>query len=224
MNPHASYKCAGRLLMALAAITSILVISGCGGGSSSTPPPNQSGFSNSSLSGTYVISISGTDVNTSSEVVPFAIVGTITTVGGGTFTGGTVDVNDPGNTGVNLGQTVSGSYTINSDGRGTGTLTTTAAGSFGIDFVLNSTGHGLITRFDGIGTGSGTIDMQTVATSLTGSYAFSLSGSDSSGDPLATVGAFTLNSTSIAGTQDFNDDNTSAGLSDLNLGGSVTLA
>jgi hypothetical protein len=232
MNPHASHKCAGRLLMVLAAITSILLISGCGSGSSSTPPPNQSGFGTNSLNGTYVISVSGTDVSTTTgtaEVVPFAIVGTIVANGTGGITGGTVDINDPGNTGVNIGQAVNASgsgYQINTDGRGTATVVTPVA-TVDFDLVLTSTSNGLISRFDDsgtdIGTGSGTIDLQSAATTLTGSYAFSLSGTDPSGNPLATVGAFTLTSTSIAGAQDFNDGNTSAGFLDLALSGSATL-
>ncbi|MGB8012993.1 MAG: hypothetical protein WCF68_15375 [Terriglobales bacterium] len=224
MNPLASPKCAARLLMALAAIATILSAVGCGS-SSSSPAPNPGGFSNTSLNGTYVISISGTDINNSSQIVPFSIVGTITTVGGGTFTGGTIDVNDPDNTGVNLAQTVSGTYSISSDGRGTGTLTTPAAGSFGIDFVLTSTSHGLITRYDNVGTGSGTIDLQTSPIPIpAGSFAFSLSGAiASTGNPLGTVGAFTLDSSgnieANTGTEDFNDDGT--GFPDLALSGFV---
>ncbi|MGA2979804.1 MAG: hypothetical protein ABSD76_09455 [Terriglobales bacterium] len=224
MNPLACTKCAGRLLMALAAIFSILLIAGCGS-SSSAPTPNSGGFSDSNLSGTYVISMSGTDLDSNGVPVPFAIVGTITANGKGAITG-TIDINDPGNTGVNLGQTLgsNSSYNITQDGRGTGTLTTTSAGSFGIDFVLTSNSHGLITRFDPVGTGSGTIDLQTAVTSLTGSYAFSLSGADSGGNPLGTVGAFTLSSNSITGTEDFNDDLTSGdGYTDLTLSGQVVL-
>ncbi len=224
MNPLACTKRAGRLLMALAAITSILLMAACGS-SSSGPATNPVGFTNASLSGTYVISMSGTDVNSAGDVVPFAIVGTIAANGKGGITG-TVDINDPGNTGVNIGQAVgsNSTYNITQDGRGTGTLTTTSAGSFGIDFVLTSNSHGLITRFDPIGTGSGTLDLQTAVTSLTGSYAFSLSGTDSGGNPLGTVGAFTLSSNSITGTEDFNDDLTSGdGYTDLTLTGQVVL-
>jgi hypothetical protein len=69
--------------------------------------------------------------------------------------------------------------------------------------------HGLVTEFDGIGTGSGTLDLQTGVTSLSqlaGPYAFSLSGIDSNGDFFAATGAFTLNSSGniTAGVEDFN--------------------
>ena len=114
---------------------------------------------------------------------------------------------------MNLGQAVSGTYGITPDGRGAGTLKT-SVGSFGIDFVLTSNSHGLITRFDGNGTGSGTFDRQGSASqSSLGSLAFSLSGADPSGNPLGTVGAFTLDSSGSvsSGTQDFNDDGSSSG-------------
>ena len=226
MNPLGPARCAARLLMALTAIASILLLASCGSGSS-LPTPNKEGFGDGNLSGTYVISISGTDVNGSSDVVPFAIVGTIVANGKGGITGGTVDINDPGNTGVNPGVAVNptgSGYQIGTDGRGTGTLNVTIGSttvSFGIDFVLTSAGHGLITRFDGVGTGSGTIDPQTSPIPIpTGSFAFSLSGVDPSGDPLGTVGAFTIGSSSISGTEDFNDDATSGpGYTDLTLGG-----
>ncbi len=199
MNSLASYKCIRPLLMTLAAISGLALAAGCGSNGGSHTP-NGSGFSNSNLSGTYVVSISGKDLNTTTgDVVSFAIVGTITANGSGGITGGSVDINDPSNTGVNLGQTVSGTYGITPDGRGAGTLQT-SVGSFGIDFVLTSNSHGLITRFDGDGTGSGTFDRQgTASQSSLGSLAFSLSGADPSGNPLGTVGPFTLDSSGSGG-------------------------
>src|SRR5208282_1522679 len=127
MNPHACTKRAGRLLMALAAISSILLMAACGSGSS-LAVPNPGGFTNSNLKGTYVISIAGTDVNLAAETESFfAIVGTISTDGSGNITGGTVDINDAnlGAPGVFTAQTLSQStYSISTDGRGTGTLVT----------------------------------------------------------------------------------------------------
>ncbi len=226
MHPLASTKCAGRLLMALTAITSTLFIASCGS-SSSSPAPNPQGFNDGSLTGTYVISISGTDVNSSNSIVPFAIAGTIAANGKGGITGGTVDINDPGNLGVLIGQAVNSSssgYQVGQDGRGSGKLVVASGATFDFEFVLTSASHGLISRFDGFGTGSGTIDIQTSVTSLTGSYAFSLSGTGSGGNPLGTVGAFTLSSNSITGTEDFNDDFTSGtGFTGLTLTGQVVL-
>jgi hypothetical protein len=218
MNPPTCATYAGRLLMALAAIASIVVASGCGNNNNFVPP-NNNGFSNSDLMGTYVLSVSGTDVNVGQETSSFfAIVGAISADGNGNITGGTVDINDPDLGGVFTGQTVSPStYRVTQDGRGTGTLVT-PQGTFGLDFVLTSNSHGLITRFDTGGSGSGTLDLQGSATQTSlVSLAFSLSGADAGEAPLAGVGAFTLNSsgTITAGVQDFNDDGSSAGLTEL---------
>ncbi|MGO8985109.1 MAG: hypothetical protein ACLPHI_14625 [Terriglobales bacterium] len=232
MNPLAPPKYAIRLMSALAAIAGIFLATGCS--SSNSVSPNNNGFNNSNLSGTYVISISGTDVNNEGTEAFFALVGTITADGAGNIQGGTVDINDLNLTspGVFPGQSLSKSaYNVNQDGRGSGTLIT-PVGTFGIDFVLTSSSHGLITRFDSGGSGSGTIDIQgsTTQGALT-SLAFSLAGVDySNGGPLGTVGAFTLNSNGngliTSGLQDFNDDGDSAasGTTGANLGGSLILS
>jgi len=203
------------------ALSTLALLVGCGGGSSSPPPvpPPNGGFSNSNLSGTYVFSVSGTDVNND----PVQIVGSFTANGSGGngkggITGGTLDIADPGFEALktpvapvltNSPIASSSSYTVSVDGRGQATLvTSTPFGDIILDFVLSSSSHGLVTEFDGNASGSGTLDLQSTAT-LAGAYAFSLSGSDgSSGYPLATVGAFTVGSGgTIAGAEDFNDAN-----------------
>ena len=59
MNPLASAKCAQRLLMALAAASALMFLAACS--SSSSTSVNKQGFSNTSLSGTYVFSSQGFD-------------------------------------------------------------------------------------------------------------------------------------------------------------------
>ncbi len=141
MNPLASTKCAGRLLMALAAISSIILMAACGSGG---PPaiPNPVGFTNSSLNGTYVFSSSGSDANGNA----LAMAGTFAANGSGGITGGMMDVVDialdvtpgpPNPTAQPI--TTSSSYKVNTDGRGTVTLVTSAYGTFTLDFVLTST-------------------------------------------------------------------------------------
>jgi hypothetical protein len=224
-------KSAGRVLIGLGATAALFFAAGCGS-SGSIPKVNRTGFSNSNLSGTYVIAFSGTDINTHASTESyFAIAGAITADGNGNLSGA-VDINDAdlGGTGVFTNQSISGStYSITQDGRGKGTLKT-AEGSFGIDFVLTSNSHGLITRFDGAGTGSGTIDLQgTASQSALTSLTFSLAGSDSSGNPIGTVGSFTLNSsgTITTGIQDINDNGSSSASGNLtgaNLTGSLVLS
>ncbi len=207
MNPLSSLKCASRVLTALAAISGIFLTAGCG--SSSAPPPNQNGFSNSSLSGTYVFSSSGLDEQNG---FPLALAGAFTANGDGTIaSGGTMDVVDPALTPGNSAQAItSASYSIGSDGRGRIKLNC-ASGNFVLAVVLTSSAHGLVSEFDGNGTGSGTIDTQTATitnlSQISGLYAFILGGSDSVGNPMASTGAFVNTSADgvQTGIQDFND-------------------
>jgi hypothetical protein len=224
MNPHACTKYAGRLLMALAAITSILLMAACGSGSSFTPP-NQVGFTNGSLNGTYVFSSAGSDTN----LAPLALAGAFTANGSGGISGGTMDVVDEEVAPMSpVAQAISSSssYSVGTDGRGQAKLIS-PYGTFILDFVLMSSSHGLVTEYDGNGTGSGTLDLQTAITSLSqlaGPYAFTLAGADTGSAPFASAGAFTLNAggtTTTAGVEDFND----GGVPELqeSLSGATTL-
>ncbi|HKM86370.1 MAG TPA: hypothetical protein VJW96_09190 [Terriglobales bacterium] len=225
MNPLASYKCAGRLLVALAAMTSILLIAGCGS-SSSGPALNTVGFTNASLTGTYVFSSSGVD---SSSGAPINMAGAFAAEGNGRIAGGAMDIVDP-TVAVETNQAIgtSSSYKVNGDGRGQVTLVT-PVGTFALDFVLTSSSHGLVTEFDGNGTGSGTLDLQTALTGqsqLAGSYAFTLGGFDGVGNPFASAGAFRLdqsgNITAGTGVQDFNDNGSL--ISDLSVAGTAIVS
>ena len=72
MNPLVSTKCAGRLLMALAAMTSIFLTVGCGS-SGGTIPPLGGGYTKASLTGQYVIAQTGTEFNSQGTALqPFS--------------------------------------------------------------------------------------------------------------------------------------------------------
>ena len=223
----------------LAVLTSVFLTLGCG--STSLSKANSNGFSNSSVNGTYVFSSEGSDSSTAGDLL--AMAGAFTANGTGGITGGTMDIIDP-SVGVAAGQTItSGSYNVNTDGRGQVHLTS-AAGTFVLDFVLTSTPsglsgvstHGLVSEFDDHGSGSGTLDLQAAVTSLSqlaGPYAFNISGTTGSNISAAT-GAFTLNSggTITAGIEDLNAapfvyaDETVTGGATLGSGtapGSITL-
>jgi hypothetical protein len=213
MNPHASSKCARRLFMALAAITGIVFLAGCG--SSSSTPVNQEGFTDASLSGTYVFSSSGTDVNGA----PIAIAGAFTANGSTSspsITAGTVDIVDPefendgGPPSFTAAQAVSsGSYEVSSDGRGQVTLNIAQYGAYKFDFALDSTSGGVISEFDSNGTGSGTLSLQTAITSFTpATYSFSVAGANGGvTGPLALAGAFSVDASgNVSGIEDYNDN------------------
>jgi hypothetical protein len=216
MNPLASTKCAARLLMALAAVSGLFLTAGCS--SSNKVSTNSEGFTNASLTGTYVFSSTGVD---STNGVFLAAAGSFVTDGNGNvLTGGNIDINS-----LSFGQSstpisaASAAYSVGSDGRGQITLTTSGGVLPGIvlDFVLTSPSHGLVTEFDGDGTGSGTIDLQATG-ALTGSYSFGLSGAAVSGSnevPLAMVGTF---STSVSRAQGISFN----GLADINANGVAT--
>lgn len=212
-------------------LSAIAVLAGCGSGSSTpvVPPPTGS-FSNSNLNGTYVFAVSGTD----QAGAPFSMAGTFTANGSGGngnggITGGTIDVNDLNTTIFTTGPIPnspisSGTYSVSVDGRGRVTFgTSTPFGTVEFDFVLQDSSHGLITEFDGSASGSGTLDLQSTGVSPAGSYAFSFSGSDGNGNPLVTIGDFTLGAAGAisSGLQDFNDDGFA--FADQGLTGTVVL-
>lgn len=202
-------------------LSALAVLAGCGGNSSVnvTPPPS-GGFSNTNFNGTYTFSIAGSDlVQTTGNSGVFAMAGSLVACGcsQGTISSGTVDVFDLN--GPVPGATISSSssYSITADGRGQAALMITPISGtpfeIDVDFVLTSSSHGLITRFDSDGTGSGTIDLQPNAVAqsdLTATpYAFMVSGANNAGSALGTVGAMTLDSSG----------NITTGIQDFNLGG-----
>ena len=106
------------------ALFGLAMLAACGNGNGSVGSPNQNGFTNTTLSGTYVISMAGEDVNLGASTgVLFRGGGNDDDRREGNITGGTVDINDPdlGGTGVFTGQALSAStYSVSQDGRGTG--------------------------------------------------------------------------------------------------------
>jgi hypothetical protein len=196
--------------------STLMILEGCGGNGLSiakpvAPPGGK--FSNSNLSGTYVFSVSGIDVNGA----PYSVLGSFTANGSGGngpggITGGTIDMNDADLSTPVPNASIAGNstYTVGIDGRGRATLnTSTPLGTINLDFVLADSSHGLVTEFDTKATGSGTIDLQTAGTTPAGSYAFIFSGADVSNGTanlFATVGNFTLSGGAISsGIEDFNE-------------------
>src|SRR5215467_13899036 len=182
----------------------VLILSGCGGGGGGTAGPINGPFSNSSLNGSYAFSFSGVN-----QFGFLAVAGSFQANGSGNITGGTIDVNS-GN-GVFTNQSVSGSYNVHNNGQGSATITA-SAGTFDINFVIISSGHALIIRFDNNSTASGSIDLQSSSgfslSSLAGSMVFNISGNDAAGNPEAAGGVFTVDASGnlTSGVQDTNDD------------------
>ncbi len=203
------------------ALSTLALLVGCGSSSPRPVAPPSGAFSASSLKGTYVFSSTGLD---STGGLFLGIAGTVVANGNGGITGGSIDIVGP-----DVAQTApvaqpitGGSYSVSADGRGQIRLALVT-----LDFVLTSSSHGLITEFDGNGSGSGAIDLQSTVTlaQLAGSYAFSLGGVDISGQfPIATAGSFALDSSGdvTGGVQDFNENGTPI-LAEAILPGTATL-
>jgi len=184
-----------RSAVTLSAVLAALFAAACGsgGGTSIGPPPPNNGFTNSSLQGQYAFSMVGTDAS-SGSAVPFGRTGSFIADGNGHITGGVEDVN------LNLAQQgsprlafTSGTYTINSDGRGSLSLVnSTGTITFSISLTSSTSGYIVDLPTDGLSTATGSFIKQntsvfTVA-GISGSYAFDFSGVDSGGNPESFMG------------------------------------
>jgi hypothetical protein len=193
-----------RFLLSLTTAITLMIVAGCGGGSKLTFPTPQGTFTNANLNGSFAFSYIGSDPGGF-----LAVAGSFVADGAGHITSGTQDINS--GAGISTNVASSGTYLVRSDGRGTITLNS-PAGNSTLDFVIVAGGHALVTRFDTRATGSGTIDQQTTSAfsnaALAGPFAFSLSGIDAGGLPLAIGGVFTSDASGnlTAGLDDSNDN------------------
>ena len=218
-----------KRLLSLLAVFSLSLLAACGGGGAHNNPlpPPSGGFTPADLNGTYVFSTAGND----SAGGFLNIAGTFTANGNLGITSGTISISGGAvGTASNVAVGGNSSYILTADGRGQITLTNIPGlRTIVVDFVLTSSDHGLITEFDANGTGSGTLDLQKAVTQaqLAGPYAFSLFGTDLSGNSVATVGSLTLDASGTigSGVQDFNAVSNSADTftGNLPVTGSVSL-
>jgi len=198
MNPLASYKCAGRVLMALVAISGIFLTVGCG--SSGIIHSLGGGFSKSSLKGQYVISQTGigvnqaqTGVNAFSETIVF-------TADGNGNLNVTVDDFDQVGGPFPLTSSVAGTYSIASDG--TGSINIGGSNGFNYAITMIDDKHFYIIEQDTFETASGFGEMQdtTAFTAApSGPFIFKAHEVDTS----SRVGGITITAGAIAGTEDF---------------------
>ena len=96
-----------------------------------------------------------------------------------------------------------GTLTLNTNNKSLG-LNGNGVEVFGVQFV--NAKHALIMQFDGFATSSGSLDEQTLPSTLSGGYAFALSGFDSSDEPVAFGGVFSISGGDLSnGLIDTND-------------------
>lgn len=181
-------------------------------------------FSDHSLSGPFAFSYSGND-----QSGFFTVAGSFQSDGSGHIVSGVEDIDNFG-TGPSTQVSISGTYTVGADGRGTAKINVgsgSGAGQGTVDtwqFVLTSFQHAWLTRFDVKTTGSGTIDQQnlngltTSPAALSGPYVFAVSGGDKAFFPQGMAGKFSADGGgTISNTDAILDVNDS-----LNPGGKVT--
>jgi hypothetical protein len=168
------------------------------------------------LKGQYAFSFQGTDTN---GIGNYAAVGSITADGLGNISAGEEDFVD---TISQYETTLTGTYTIGTDGRGKMTLTTTDTG-IGVkgvqtlSFTVVTPQRALVIEFDSFATSSGSLDLQTPSdfslASISGGYSFAFSGLDYTAVTTMALGG--MMTADGAG-------NISSSANDLNDGGNVT--
>ncbi len=144
-----------RFLLCVATTIALITLAGCGGGTSLSFPPPQGTFTNANFTGPFAFSYSGIDGGGF-----LAVAGSFQSDGAGHITSGLEDINSA-LASAPLNGSITGTYSVRADGRGTITLTSSTVGNSTLDFVIVANGHALVTRFDAAATGSGTIDQQT---------------------------------------------------------------
>jgi len=180
-------------------------LTGCSSGTSKT------------VSGTtYVFYATGLEnINNVEGPNFYTVAGAVVIDSAGNVTGGEEDYNDGfGLTDAPTPIAATSSALVVDPTSGQGTLTLTVGDTnlgvggvetLGVQFA--NTNHALIIQFDGSATSSGSLDLQS-ATSAPGNFAFTMSGVDTSYNPLAIGGVVTVGSGAINGVFDVNDDGT----------------
>jgi hypothetical protein len=198
MNPLASIKCAKRMLMALAAMTSILLTVGCG--SSGGPiPPLGGGFSKASLKGQYVIAETGIGAvqpQAGTGTAPFSETIVFTADGNGNLN---ITDDDFDQVGGPYGgpENLTGTYGVGSDG--TGFL---SFGGFNYAITMIDDSHFYVIEQDLFATASGFGEKQDTTkftAAPSGPFVFKAHNLGISSQ----VGGITITGGAIAGTEDF---------------------
>ncbi len=165
----------------------IFILVGCGAGPGIAGiPAGSSGtgnYSASSLNGSYVYQLDGTD---DSNGLSYHEAGIFAADGSGHITGGIDDFTEGGST--SFGNTITGSYTVANDGRGTITLNNTGF-SLTLAATLVSSSKVYLVEEDALNA-SGTAELQNssaISSAPTGTYVFRMHTTSTQGST-ATVG------------------------------------
>ena len=158
-------------------------------------------FNNSSINGAYVFSVSGIGASGLS----FNIAGAVSADGNGNITTGEADSNSVAS-GYTRIPTVTGTYSVSSDGRGTLNLSMPAISNqqFTYAFALRAMSNAALNEIDGqVIAATGNLEAQSGPLLTPANFAFGFSGSASCG-PLNSAGIFNLSGGTLGGVQDVN--------------------
>jgi hypothetical protein len=168
-------------------------------------------FSSSSLKGNYVFSLTGIDLTGNA----FYAVGAFTADGNGNITGGEEDYNGV-SSGYVLAPSLTGTYVVTPDGRGTLNLIVPAIPpkTFSYAFAIQALNNAVLNEIDNnVVNATGNLEAQSSGTPQpSGNYAFGFAGSGAScgPGPVNANGIFAMSGGNIGGVQD------------ANCGGSIT--
>jgi hypothetical protein len=159
------------------------------------------GFSDATLNGQYSFLLTGDD-----SFGDFLGVGSFTADGRGKLSNGFEDLNS--STGYMPNLALSGSYTVDEDGRGTLTLMN-SLGTVEYSLVVISSARARFIEFNTSSNGEGLLLKRDPtafsAAAISGNYAFGFGGSDVDGAPASLAGVFNANGTgALTGTEDAN--------------------
>jgi len=169
-------------------------------------------LTNSATTNNYAFYLSGLEAINGSDNY-YALAGSVSIDPNGNVVAGEQDYNDAfGFTSPGSGDSITGgTLMVNAAGQGTLALITNNAKlgvggteTLAVQFVNDN--HALVAQFDGSATSSGSMDLQKLPSTLSGGYAFTLSGVDPKYWPIAFGGVFSISGNSLTnGVLDVNE-------------------
>ncbi len=220
-----SWRVVARCVVYAIGFTVLLALVDCGGGTTSASGPGLGpGTNNSMLHGQYAFSFAGQSTSRQGQTVSVFAVGTFTADGNGGITSGMEDANS--GTG---GQTYNfiGKYSVGSDLRGTAILSGLPVCSEW-QFTMMNSSHALMTCFDTLNAGSGSIDIQDPTAfstaKLTGNYVFGMSGIGINQSAAGIAGDWTMDGLGGITRGELDSNDGLSILQDTPLSGSYTVA
>jgi hypothetical protein len=200
-----------KILLTSISFVALAALVACGGSSSNivtTPIPpapsggNNAGFSNASLTGNYVFAANGVTPTNS-----YATVGVFTADGAGNISSGVRDtINDGG--GQALSESITGTYSVNQDGRGQAILNG-GSGQVIYRFVMQSTSAAKLFQISETSDAIGRIELQSSTPApLAGTYIIRLDGEDTGKNIYGAIGQLVTSGASVTGEIDENDKGT----------------